>query len=86
MSVKGRASKRAGDYVCPTPHTHYSVSHTASILVAVSPNHYFLRMCDVYSLLPGPCAVGDPEGKAFGLHEKTFNLNLSGEWMNSYLL
>lgn len=42
-------------------------------------------MCDVYSLLPGPCAVDDSEGEAFGFHKRTFSLDLSGGWMSLYL-
>jgi hypothetical protein len=41
------------------------ISHQMpTILITVLANHPFLWMCDVHSLLPGPCAVGNSEGES----------------------
>lgn len=51
------------------------LSPTATILIAVLANHYFLWMRDVDSLLPGPCAVGGSEGKSFWFPRKDLQLD-----------
>lgn len=40
------------------------------ILITGLTGHHFLWLCDVYSLLPGPCAMGRAEGEPFFISQK----------------